>query len=514
MDEANGEGIAVQRNVLMVRQQHRPPVLNVRDLLATGFRYQRVLVSCFLGIVLLAALVAFLIPRQYESEAKILVKHQRVDPVLTPGADQVQTRESVISGEELNSEVELIRSDDLFRKVVIECGLVRPANGQVELERNIGEATAPLRSRLKVEVLPKTNMLSIRYSSRSAELSARVVDTVVSSYLEKHVAVHSSSDLGFFDQEVAKYSDELEKAEAALSEFSQGKNGVVTPQAQRDAMLQKQNEFEAMLQETRSQISETNARIRTLEKEAALAPDRVTTQVRSSDNPQLMQDLKATLLKLELKRTELLAKYKPTYPPLQELEQEIATTEAALSSAKSSPLRDQTTDVNPIRQWTDSELAKAKAQLQSLDSRADNLSRIVETYKRQAVAMDGQQLRYGDLVRNAKSAEENYALYTRKREEARITHVLDQHRILNVTVIQPATHSYIPNRSRASYFLVGLALATVLTAGLWFTLEHADNTFRTPQQLEQFVQIPVLATVPVVPWTPQIIPGKPMSSPQ
>jgi uncharacterized protein involved in exopolysaccharide biosynthesis len=62
------------------------------------------------------------------------------------------------------------------------------------------------------------------------------------------------------------------------------------------------------------------------EKAAANTPLRVTTQLRDSDNPQLLQDLKATLLKLELRRTDLLSKFRPSYPPVQELDQEIANT--------------------------------------------------------------------------------------------------------------------------------------------------------------------------------------------
>ena len=76
------------------------------------------------------------------------------------------------------------------------------------------------------------------------------MDAVVSSYLEKHVAVHNSNELAFFDQQVAKCREEFEKTKAILSEFSQSNGGVVSPAAQRDALLQKQNEFNATLQQT------------------------------------------------------------------------------------------------------------------------------------------------------------------------------------------------------------------------------------------------------------------------
>jgi uncharacterized protein involved in exopolysaccharide biosynthesis len=498
MEEMNIES-APPGSLVVVRKQDRALMWSARDLLASGFRHKKLLISCFLGILLMSVLASLLRPQKYESEAKILVKHERADPLVTPGAERIQ-REYGISEEELHSEAELIGSDDLLRKVVLTCGLARPAGDQHGQQRNIAEAVDHLRSRLKVNVIRKTNILSVAYSSPSPELSARVVDAVVSSYLEKHVAVHSSSDLGFFDLQVGKYYTELGAAQAGLNAFSQGKDGAVSPAEQRDALLQKQSEFNAMLQQSRSQISETEARIRSLQREAEGAPDRVTTQVRNSDNPHLLQDLKATMLKLELRRTDLVSKYKSDYPPLQELNEEIAETKAALASAESSPLHDQTTDVNPVRLWIDSELAKAQAELRSLQSRAENLSSIVGNYNRQARFMDGQQLRYEDLARNAKSAEENYLLYVRKREEARISNALDQSRILNVTVIEPATHPYLPTSSGASYLLMSLMLSFAVTAGLLFTLEHADNTFRTPHQLEQYIHVPVLATVPLEQW--------------
>jgi len=261
--------------------------------------------------------------------------------------------------------------------------------------------------------------------------------------------------------------------------------------------LQRENEFSASLQQTNSAIAETQERIRTLKKQAANTPLRVTTQLRDSDNPQLLQDLKATLLKLELRRTDLLSKFRPSYPPVQELDQEIANTKATLSSAESSPLRDKTTDVNPIRQWVDSELKKAETELAALHSRAEKTEGIVHSYDRLARNLDSQQLRYEALQRSAKSAEGSYLLYVRKREDARIASALDKKRILNVTVIEPATRSVLPTTSRSFYLLVGAMLAFVLAAGMIVILQHIDNTFRTPRQLEESLQVPVLATVPL-----------------
>ena len=56
-------------------------------------------------------------------------------------------------------------------------------------------------------------------------------------------------------------------------------------------------------------------------------PSRLTTQVRTADNPQLMEQLKSTLLNLQLKRTELLQKFDPSYRLVQEVDTEIKQTQ-------------------------------------------------------------------------------------------------------------------------------------------------------------------------------------------
>ena len=53
-------------------------------------------------------------------------------------------------------------------------------------------------------------------------------------------------------------------------------------------------------------------------------PTRLTTQVKKGDNAQVLQNLKSTLLTLEMKRTELLTKYQPTYPLVVEIDKQIA----------------------------------------------------------------------------------------------------------------------------------------------------------------------------------------------
>jgi uncharacterized protein involved in exopolysaccharide biosynthesis len=65
----------------------RSPTL--RDLLAIAFRHRRLTVISFLAIVSGAILAAGLQPDRFEAGMKILVKRERVVPVVTPEASSM-----------------------------------------------------------------------------------------------------------------------------------------------------------------------------------------------------------------------------------------------------------------------------------------------------------------------------------------------------------------------------------------------------------------------------------------
>ena len=68
-----------------------------KDLLAIAFRRRRLIMLSFAGIFQGAVLAILVIPPQYESEMKILVNSNRVDPVVSPEANVIQVARSLVS---------------------------------------------------------------------------------------------------------------------------------------------------------------------------------------------------------------------------------------------------------------------------------------------------------------------------------------------------------------------------------------------------------------------------------
>ena len=482
---------------------YRSVSFSARDFVAIGFRRKRAILLCFFGILLGTALAVLLRPSEYRTTTKFLVERERMDPVVSPLQNAQVMFRGEVTEEELNSEVELLQSQDVLRQVVVSCGLHRRKSfppslfGTGDEQKEVAKAVSRLQKGLKIEPIKKSNLIAVSYTSSDPQLAAYVLSALDEAYIKKNVAVHHlPGQVEFFDQETERYRRKLSDAEAQLKVFSDHDDGVA-PQLARDITLQKLNEFQASLQQTKAEIAASDERIHALERQAGTTPQRLTTQARQIDDAGVLQGFKATLMSLELKRTELLTKYQPTYPLVQEVDKQIADTRASIATAESKPVREETTDRNPTYAWINEELAKAKAEYSGLQARAAATQVIVSKYNEKARELEQKGIIQQDLLRTMKTGEENYLLYQRKREEARIADALDRTRILNVAIAEQPTVPTLPSNSPWLSLLVGGGfLATAASLGIAFTLEYLDPSFRTPSEVIAELNIPVLAAIP------------------
>lgn len=476
--------------------------LAIRDFLAIGFRQRRLIINTFLGIFAIAVVIAFLLPKKYEAQMKILVRHERAESVVSPEREAPVQWRTEVSEEELQSEAELIKSRDLLTKVVVACDLQNFGTGSFwnkqgdSGDQKVSRAVLNLEKDLTVQPIKLTNLISVSYKARDPQLAAKVLNALAGLYLEKHLAMHRApGQFEFFHQQADEYRKALANAEEKLTNFSRDQ-GVVNPALEKEMSVRKLTEFEAEAKGARATVAESRQRIATLEAQLATLPNRETTLVRTSDNPLLMQNMKSRLLELELKRTELLTKFEPTYRPVQEVEEQIAQTKAAITAAEKAPLRDETTDRDPTYEALRSELAKAKTELAATEARAAATFSIIRSYRSESEQLDRKELLQQDMLRAAKADEENYMLYLRKAEEARISDALDRQRFSNVVVAEPAT---VPFTAQGRWLLVvvlGGFLASLVSVILAFIADRWDPSFRTPEEVESFLGSPVVAAFP------------------
>src|SRR5438094_8648199 len=88
------------------------PSLRLRDFLEIGFRRRRVIINSFLGIFSVAVLLSFLLPKKYEAQMKILVRHERAESVVSLVRESPAHWRTDVIEEELQSEADCIKTRD------------------------------------------------------------------------------------------------------------------------------------------------------------------------------------------------------------------------------------------------------------------------------------------------------------------------------------------------------------------------------------------------------------------
>jgi uncharacterized protein involved in exopolysaccharide biosynthesis len=471
--------------------QSRSLIPTRREIAARVFRQRTVFLVCFLLVLAGFVFTGQFTPR-YRAELKVLVKKQRVDPVVTAGQNSTPELQTVaVPDEDLNSEVELLKGDDLLHDVVLQAGLV-PQDKQGDAVA-VAKAQRKLERSLDVSAIAKTNLIDVHYESKYPEQSQKVLATLASLYMKKQQnAQPSNIQITFFTQQVKEHGDALDAAEAKLMDFTR-KTGVVSADLERELTIRQASEMRDAKLQAAAAVAEASGRTEQLAIQMKAEPARIPTETRIGDNPALQNQLKSTLLQLQIKRTELLNKYDPHYRLVEDVDAEIATAQGMLSAQSTAPLREETTNVNPTRLDLDSELTKSRALLSGLRAREADLSRSAADLEKSAQSLAEQDVEQKALMRNVKTESDQYQLYIDKLEQARATHSLDEDGILNVAVVQAPVAPALPVISRAAMLVTALFTAILLSFGAAFLFDILDPTIRNAGDLAETISVPLLA---------------------
>jgi succinoglycan biosynthesis transport protein ExoP len=477
--------------------------ISLRQLVEPLFRRKKLLVATFLSLLLVLILVGVFYPAPYKSHMAVLVNRERLDPlVTTEPTNQVPSQgAAAVTVEEINSEAELLLSQDLLRKVVLATGLenapsvldwLPPAKTQ---DQKIEKAVKKLAKKLTIKNETNSNLIDISYSSPDPQLAYAVLSNLGDFYVQKHAEVHRPpGSFLFFDKETQKYHDALQQSESKLKNFSR-EQGVAAPDVERTDLALTVATSIGQLFTAQQAIASDGERIRSDEAQLLNTPKRTPTLQGSVQADKLLEDLGASLLAAQSKRTQLGLKYDPSYPLVREADEEVAQTKAAIAEAEKTRYVTQTTDVDPTYELLREDLAKTQADLAAQRAAATAAKRGIDSLQARMVDLDGKALTQQDLLRDAKANEDNYLLYLAKREQERTSDALDKTRIGNVAIAVPPAIPALPLYSIPIMVLVAFGASIVLSIGLAYTVDYFDPSFHTPAQVIDMLGIPVVIAV-------------------
>jgi len=171
--------------------------VSLREIVAVVNRRKKQIAITFLAVVTTVTAVTFLMPKQYEAHMKVLVKNERADTVVSADSNGGSINRSEVDESQINSEIELLNSNNLLQRVVVKCELdkLEDSNGPVVAERlpiAIEKAVKHLQKKLTIAPVRKADIIQVDYISPDPRLAAAVLQQLGESYLDDHLKVHGT----------------------------------------------------------------------------------------------------------------------------------------------------------------------------------------------------------------------------------------------------------------------------------------------------------------------------------
>ena len=207
--------------------------------------------------------------------------------------------------------------------------------------------------------------------------------------------------------------------------------------------------------------------------------------------------LRTQLLELENRRAQA-----TFYREIEQLDRRIGElNQAILRESQAQGARIESKEPNPLRPANESEQLRNQVLLAGLQARRVSLIEQERVAREQVAAsrlITAQNAaRRAELLRNGRTAEENFALYRKKHAEAQEAEALDARRVLNVSLAEgPRPPAPVPKRGQWFYVALGFLVAVAGGTAGGFAAEALDRSIHTPRQLEHCSSLAVLASLP------------------
>jgi uncharacterized protein involved in exopolysaccharide biosynthesis/Mrp family chromosome partitioning ATPase len=441
---------------------------SMRDVLHVLFRHKFKVVAFFLVVTLTALVVLAMSPSKYVSSARLLVQ-RAPERSLAVNPDSGFTPANRDWTSEVNSEVEILRSQELIEQLVDAIGLdnivppERPDTGRLAtLKRRLkavvqkvwslsagagappaatyqdrkGEAIVVLTRCIQLEVLKSSDVIAVTATSEDPRLARRLVATLTDLYLAKRVQVRRTPGVrSFFTAQAEKLGKELMNTEAALNALNQEIGGV-------------------SLEVNNRSLGERSDRLQ-------------------QDGSSVESDVRASAAKVQMLQLTL--------------------ARSAFPGAGGAPLSPKAFED------ASSALQTERATLASLLARQASITKQLALIRGQIDRLKTYETRIQDLQRERAQLETSVRNYATTIEKARIDEALEESNISNIRIVEAASAPLQPEPAQKPLkFAMALLFAIGGAVGLAFMSEQFDNTFRRPQDVTRRLGLRTLVAIPRV----------------
>lgn len=447
----------------------------------------------FAATVGLVGLATTLQRSTYETNGRVLVQTNRTTS-LTGVGEKVGTLETLRrEGNPLDTQAEIVTSYPNLQRVI----------DALQLKNSKGRPMAPeeLGRQIKVEPVPTTDILNIKYSDDDPEVAANVVNLVMKAYIDSNLKTNQeeATKAGrFIENQLPNAKDELDKASEALRNF-RARNSIVDLERETAANVASAATLQDQLSQAQAQLADVAQQEQAVAAQLGLSLDQAINLASLSQSAGV-QEVLSQLQQVETRLVTERSRFKDTTPQIQSLQQQrddlnallqTRVVEAVGADVAVAPGRLQ---VGDIKRSLAQSLSQLQAQRLGLDSRISTLSGLLTRYQSRASATPTLIKDEGDLVRQQEIALAAYQNLNARKQEIEVA---KNQQVGNARILQNALVPTQPvGRMRLLLLASGAIVGLLLGIAAAFLVDAVDRSLKTVKDAEAQYGYTLLGLVP------------------
>lgn len=432
-----------------------------------------------LATVAITVLSSLWMARQYTASAALILDVKSPDPV------SGLILQGMVAPGYMATQIDIINSDRVAKAVV---KLLRLDEGEAVRQQWLSSTQGKgqlsdwlaslLQHKLDVKPARESNVININYTGIDPEFAAAVANAFAQAYIDVNLDLRlapARQYASFFDSQTQAAREKLEIAQRALSTYQQN-NGITSADERMDFETSKLNETSSQLtgvqgQTTDSQSKRVQPRSDTVA-EVMLSP--------------LINGMKADIARMEAKLSENSVNLGSNHPQTLRAESELRALKAQLQAEtlKITAAIETSYQVGKRREYElQNALANQKSRVLILNKQRDELN---------------------VLRRDIESAQRAFEMVSQRASQTNIESRATQ---TNISVLNSAVAPTKPSRPRLLInTIVSILVGLLLGVAVALVLELSNRRVRTPDDLFEFLKLPLLGSVSAaqgrLPYTP------------
>ena len=424
--------------------------------------YKKLLLVLMGGIFVIFLLLAFLLPKQYQSSVMIQVKPKAGAFGALANNTALLTLAGISSGDSVLDYMSVLKSDKVINPVIKKLG-------NEDAENENFDADDFVKKYMQVDNPRGTSILSFTITADSPENAQRIAGDVVESLKTAIADVSSAQDSTLV--KILEKKNEAAKqkmdADIAILEKYKQENGVFSPTEQEKILLERTSGYEKAKAEETVKINTNNAVLGSIEAQIDSQNQKLVDS-QMADNSEI-QSIRKELFSENEKLAKLQFKFTDDYPEVAKVKENIAYLEGELAKTVAKSIASENVTISPVQMDLLQKRVVAKNNIEAAQAALAQLDTLAKQNVEQSNQLSQKSVKFLELQRNAKVSADTYNLLTKSLEELKIKENIDG---MDMRVISEPTLPLKHSWPRKLYVMVAGGLLYLVIAGAFIYVQY------------------------------------------